>query len=56
MDLHLTQGDLAAMVGGSRQSINQILHLFERRGYLTVRGRLVVLKDVEALRRRAGLA
>ncbi|MDP9342472.1 MAG: Crp/Fnr family transcriptional regulator [Actinomycetota bacterium] len=56
MDLHLTQGDLAAMVGGSRQSINQILHQFERRGYLDIRGRSIVLKDVEALRRRAGLA
>jgi CRP/FNR family cyclic AMP-dependent transcriptional regulator len=54
LDLRLTQTDLAAMVGGSRQSVNQILQQFERRGYLQRRGREIVLKDLEALRRRAG--
>ena len=55
LDLHLTQTDLAAMVGGSRQSVNQILHAFERRGYLEVRGRQISINDLEALRRRAGM-
>jgi CRP/FNR family transcriptional regulator, cyclic AMP receptor protein len=55
LDLHLTQTDLAAMVGGSRQSVNQILHAFERRGYLEVRGRHIAINDLEALRRRAGM-
>ena len=55
LDLHLTQTDLAAMVGGSRQSVNQILHTFARRGYLELRGRQILLKDPVKLRRRAGL-
>jgi CRP-like cAMP-binding protein len=54
LDLGMTQSDLAAMVGGSRQSVNQILHLFERRGYLRLEGHTLIVKDVEALRRRAG--
>lgn len=54
LDLRLTQSELAAMVGGSRQSVNQILHLFERRGYLQIEGHRLVVKDLEALRRRAG--
>ncbi|MGH3845050.1 MAG: Crp/Fnr family transcriptional regulator [Pseudonocardiaceae bacterium] len=54
LDLRLTQADLAAMVGGSRQSVNQILHLFERRGYLRIAGHRLVVTDFEALRRRAG--
>lgn len=55
LDLHLTQRELAEMVGGSRQSVNQILHGFEDRGYIELRGRSVVIKDPERLRRRAGL-
>jgi CRP-like cAMP-binding protein len=55
LDLHLTQRELAAMVGGSRQSVNQILHAFADRGYLELRGRTVVLKDMGRLRHRAGL-
>ncbi|MGH4025153.1 MAG: Crp/Fnr family transcriptional regulator [Pseudonocardiaceae bacterium] len=54
LDLGMTQSDLAAMVGGSRQSVNQILHLFERRGYLRLEGHKLIVKDLEALRRRAG--
>jgi CRP/FNR family cyclic AMP-dependent transcriptional regulator len=55
LDLHVTQTDLAAMVGGSRQSVNQILHAFERRGYLELKGRKVILRRPDELRRRAGL-
>jgi CRP/FNR family transcriptional regulator, cyclic AMP receptor protein len=55
LDLHVTQTDLAAMVGGSRQSVNQILHAFERRGYLEVKGRKILLQRPGELRRRAGL-
>ncbi len=55
LDLHLTQSDLAGMVGGSRQSVNQILHLFERRGYIDLQGRKIVVKSPERLRRRAGI-
>jgi CRP/FNR family cyclic AMP-dependent transcriptional regulator len=55
LDLHLTQSDLAAMVGGSRQSVNQILGAFEKRGYLELRGRTILLKRMDLLSRRAGL-
>lgn len=55
LDTALTQGDLAEMAGGSRQSVNQILHSFERRGFVAMRGRSIVLSDVASLRRRAGL-
>jgi CRP-like cAMP-binding protein len=55
LDLHLTQTDLASMVGGSRQSVNQILRAFEGRGYLQLEGRTIRLKKPELLRRRAGL-
>ncbi|MFN2488624.1 MAG: Crp/Fnr family transcriptional regulator [Actinomycetota bacterium] len=55
LDLHMTQSDLAGMVGGSRQSVNQILRSFERRGYLEFHGRQVVVKRPEVLRRRASL-
>jgi len=56
LDLQLTQSDLASMVGGSRQSVNQILRSFEDRGYLEISGRHIVLKSLEALRRRAHLS
>jgi CRP-like cAMP-binding protein len=55
LDLQMTQTDLAAMVGGSRQSVNQILHQFAKRGYLELEGRRVILRDVDHLRHRAGL-
>jgi CRP-like cAMP-binding protein len=55
LDLHLTQGDLARMVGGSRQSVNQILGSLSNRGYLALYGRKIVIKRLDLLRRRAGL-
>lgn len=50
--LPLTQTELAEMVGGSRQSVNQILKTFEARGFLDIRGREVVISDLDSLRRR----
>ncbi len=55
LDLHLTQGDIARMVGGSRQAINQILGNLSQRGYIDMDGRSVTIKNIEDLRRRAGL-
>ena len=55
LDAILTQTDLAGMVGASRQSVNQILQGFARRGYLQVRGRRIVIHRLDLLRRRAGL-
>jgi CRP-like cAMP-binding protein len=55
LDLHLTQSELASMVGGSRQSISLILHALERRGAIEIKGQHVVIKDADRLRRRAGM-
>jgi CRP/FNR family transcriptional regulator, cyclic AMP receptor protein len=55
LDLQLTQADLASMVGGWRQSVNQVLQTFERLGYLTTEGRRIAIQRSDALRRRAGL-
>jgi CRP/FNR family cyclic AMP-dependent transcriptional regulator len=54
LDWELTQSDLASMVGGSRQSVNQILRSFVRRGYLEMQGRKFVIRNLEGLRHRAG--
>jgi CRP-like cAMP-binding protein len=49
----LTQSDLAAMVGGTRQRVNQILGDFVDEGLVAQdRGRIVV-RDLERLRQRA---
>jgi CRP-like cAMP-binding protein len=55
LDLQLTQTDLAGLVGGSRQSVNQILKSFETRGYVDMSGRKMVIKQLDLLKRRAGL-
>ncbi|PZS25914.1 MAG: Crp/Fnr family transcriptional regulator [Pseudonocardiales bacterium] len=52
--IELSQTQLAEMVGGSRQSVNQALGTFAVRGWLHVEGRRVALDDLAALRRRAG--
>ena len=55
LDLLLTQSEIASMVGGSRQSVNQVLRSFERRGYIDVQGKTIVVKEPEKLSRRAAL-
>ncbi len=52
LPLPLTQTELAEMVGGSRQSVNQILKSFEARGYLALQGREARILNPEALRLR----
>lgn len=49
----LTQSDLAAMVGGTRQRVNQILGDFADEGLLAVDGAGIVIRDLERLRRRS---
>ena len=53
LDLRFTQTDLARMVGGSRQSVNQILHTFEERGYLDLDHRRIIVKKPDLLADRA---
>jgi CRP/FNR family cyclic AMP-dependent transcriptional regulator len=52
--IELSQTQLAEMVGGSRQSVNQALGGFASRGWLHVEGRRVAIDDLAALSRRAG--
>jgi CRP/FNR family transcriptional regulator, cyclic AMP receptor protein len=54
LDLALTQGELAQMVGGSRQSVNQILRSLEHRGLLELSRQRIVLKRLDLLRQRGG--
>ena len=49
----LTQSDLAAMVGGTRQRVNQIIGDFTDEGLLDHRGGRIVVRDLERLRERA---
>jgi CRP-like cAMP-binding protein len=53
--IELNQSQLAAMAGGSRQSVNQAIGSFATRGWLRTEGRRIVLTDLAALRRRAGM-
>ncbi len=52
LELPLTQTELAEMVGGSRQSVNQALKAFQSRGFLELRGREIAILDLDTLRRR----
>lgn len=49
----LTQSDLAAMVGGTRQRVNQIIGDFVEEGLITNEGGRVVVRDLERLRERS---
>ena len=48
------EADLAAMVGGTRQRVNQILGEFADEGLVSVDQGGIVVRDVQALRNRAG--
>ncbi|HET6214280.1 MAG TPA: Crp/Fnr family transcriptional regulator [Micromonosporaceae bacterium] len=53
--IELNQSQLAEMAGGSRQSVNQAIGSFASRGWLRPEGRRIVVTDLPALRRRAGM-
>lgn len=53
--IELNQSQLAEMAGGSRQSVNQAIGSFAGRGWLRTEGRRIVVTDLLALRRRAGM-
>ena len=50
----LTQSELAAMIGGTRQRVNQILGDFADEGLIRMASGTIVVRDLERLRRRAG--
>jgi CRP-like cAMP-binding protein len=56
LDVGVTQSDLARMVGGSRQSVNAILHGLEGRGFVEVHGREIRIVELDALKRRAAMS
>ena len=49
----VTQGELASMVSGARQTVNQALRSLESRGYIRADGRSFVILDRERLERLA---
>lgn len=52
IDLHLTQTDLGALVGASRESVNKVMGFFRRQGYLVMDERgCIVIKEQAALSR-----
>jgi CRP-like cAMP-binding protein len=50
----ITQVELATMVGGARQTVNQALRSLESRGYIRAAGRTFEILDRDQLRRLAG--
>ncbi|MEA2433567.1 MAG: family transcriptional regulator, cyclic receptor protein [Actinomycetota bacterium] len=53
VELGLTQSDIAGLVGGSRQAVNQVLRHFQQRGYIQMDGQAIVIVKPEDLKRRA---
>jgi CRP-like cAMP-binding protein len=48
-----TQSDLAAMIGGTRQSVNKLLSGLVDRGFVVIERDTLIVPDVEALAREA---
>jgi CRP/FNR family transcriptional regulator, cyclic AMP receptor protein len=53
--LPLSQDELAGWVGGSREAVSKALRILRDRGYLTTARRAMTIRDVDAVRRLAGL-
>jgi CRP-like cAMP-binding protein len=49
LDAPLTQSDLAAMIGATRQSVNKLLGEFAARGLLRIENDVIVVPDLERL-------
>jgi CRP-like cAMP-binding protein len=54
LDWPYTQSDLAAMIGGTRQSVNKLLAELVEKGLVVIDRDRLVIHDLEALARRAG--
>lgn len=50
--IKVTQKDLAGMVGASRESVNKELRVLREKGLIGQSGNMILIPDVEALRRR----
>ncbi len=53
LELQFSQSELGQLLGGARQSINQLLSTMERDGLINVDGRTIEVVDPVGLRRRA---
>jgi CRP/FNR family transcriptional regulator, cyclic AMP receptor protein len=49
IDLHLSQRELANLVGGSRESVNKHLQILHRRGLIDLRKGSIVIRDLRGL-------
>jgi CRP/FNR family transcriptional regulator, cyclic AMP receptor protein len=54
--ISLSQGKVAELAGGSRQSVNGALATLSLRGLIRIDGRRIIVVDMPGLRARAGLA
>ncbi len=54
IEIGLTQTEIASLLGGSRQSVNQALRDFERRGWILAEGQTITIMQLDRLRRLAG--
>lgn len=52
IDLHLTQTELATWVGATREMVNRALMVFRDRGWITMEGQKIRLRDISLLRQR----
>lgn len=53
LDWPYTQSDLAAMIGGTRQSVNRLLSELVEQGLITIEPDVLVITNLEELARRA---
>jgi CRP/FNR family cyclic AMP-dependent transcriptional regulator len=53
--LPLSQGEIASLVGSTRESVSTVLNHFKRKGLLSLKRRKIQVEDVNALRKTAGL-
>jgi CRP/FNR family cyclic AMP-dependent transcriptional regulator len=51
LDLHLSQGELATVAGGSRESINKQLQAWQRAGLIELGRGALIIRDAAALER-----
>jgi len=54
--VELSQRELGSMAGGSRESVNKLLQIWHRRGLIDLSKGLIMIRDVEAIKRLAGYA
>ncbi len=49
VSLHASQQELAGMVGATRESVNKLLHVWQKAGVVQLKKRLIVIPDIAAV-------